>query len=200
MTIKLKAAALAAIGSLLGAVATQAHAATLTTNSGFESGTAGWTFSSGSGTATVTSDYANSGIYSAALTGNDSSISQTISATAVSTISEFTLYAMSDSGAYDEVVFMYSDGTTSTGVVFGLGDEGWTQYDLASYLESGETLVGFAIYGALDQTNYIDDVTLSAVSTVPEPAGPALMFAGLACIGWLGHRRSRATMTERALA
>lgn len=180
------------------AMASHAFAAEAITNGGFESGTTNWTLNVGAGAASVSAAFANSGSHSLALTGNDSSASQTFSAIAVSSISALSLYAYSDNGALDAVVFTYADASTSIADIMGLGDTGWTWYDLTSGLVSGQSLVGITIYGALDQTNYIDDVSLatSTAPPVPEPSTWSLMLAGLAMVGVARRTRRLASAQQ----
>ncbi len=176
----------------VGLSLTGAARASVLLNADFEEGHTGWTFSAGSGTASLSTEAAYSGNSSALLSGADSSLSQSFDAVAVSSITELSLYAYSLAGALDLVVFTYADGSSSQSGVMGLGDEGWTLYDLTADLSAGQALVGLTIYGADAQFNYNDHITLStSVSSVPEASSHGMMLAGLAAIGLVSRLRDR---------
>lgn len=160
------------------------------TNGSFENGLEGWVVDVGTGSVNVSTDTAMDGVASLAITGSDASISQTFDAIAVSAISELSLYGMSEGvdfpGVVDVVVLSYADGTTSLESILGLGDVGWTRYDLTSFLTAGKMLSGITLYGTSDQTNYLDGITLT-VSAVPEPGSLALSLMGMLALTSL-HR------------
>lgn len=175
---------------VLACVANAGLAAALV-NPGFDAGLSGW---STSGDVSADATDVHSGALSARLADDAAALTATLAdAVDVSSITGFGFWGRSDAGLLNLVVLDYSDGTNSgTDVsIFDLGNTDWTYYDLGASLAAGKALAGFTIYGSSAAASFIDDVTLTttAATTVPEPALPALLFAGMGGLAWQRSRR-----------
>lgn len=106
-----------------------------------------------------------------------------------------------------ELSFSYANrsdnkGAASNGIAWSVGSlsgtvgqnttTGWTTYT-TSFVGTGTPMtLTFAALGRSDSYGTsLDNVSLSVLSTVPEPQGYALMLAGLGTIGLLSRRRRR---------
>lgn len=191
MTMKKQLHRLAAVAALLLA-AGASHATTPVTNPGFESGLSGWTLS---GSVTTDALDLHSGSLAARLADDASALTATLSQSVdVASVGSFGFWGRSDFGVLSLVVLTYSDGSDSgTDVsIFDLGNAGWTYYDLTSSLAAGKSLAGFTIYGSSAAATLVDDVVLTSVAAVPEPATPLLMLAGGLLLAGVARRQRRA--------
>lgn len=160
-------------------------------NPGFETGLlTPWVNSNdfcGGCTWTVTSADANTGTYSAFVNGNRLLV-QTFSPIPVATITETSLWLKMPDSGIAAVYFLYGDSSTEENTV-SVGAS-WTKFDMTTYLDSGQTLAGFGVYGCsgcagLSQT-FADDFVVNAI---PEPGSMILLGTGL--LGLAGMARSR---------
>jgi hypothetical protein len=179
------------LASLPFATLLPAHADQLT-NGGFETGDfTGWSTSNLNATGVVTSGFdgyaSHSGNYFAALgnVGSQGIISQTFSDTA--------------GVQYDFSFWLASNGTPNTfaasidgTTVLGPADIGTQGYTLYSFLFTG-TGSDIISFSERDDPSYIalDDVSVNAVSAVPEPSALLLVATGIAGFSGVLRRRTR---------
>ena len=151
----------------------------------FESGTlAPWVIASGS--PVLSQVEALSGIYSVAAMGGDQ-IKISFSETAVSDISELSIWIKRDSDLLNSFTFFYSDNTSSGSFLSQKNPTNdWFKFDFINDLSVGKSLVGFAIYGTSPGPAYLDDFTLTtSANEIPEPSTLvifALSLIGLGCL------------------
>lgn len=180
----------------LSLVASQAMAANILTNPGFESGFSPWInstdFCSGC-TWAVTGTDAHSGAFSAFIEGNRL-LEQTFSGIATSDISEASMWLKMPGAGFAAISFRYSDSVDATHVV-NVGSS-WTQFNLTSLLDASKTLTGIGIYGCggcnSPSQTFVDDFVVNQISAVPEPGAYGLALAGLTVLGLITRRRREA--------
>ncbi len=157
-------------------------------NGDFESGTLSpWYNASAGSNWSITSTDSHTGTFSATDVGNYE-IRQDFDAIFTDTIFELSFWLKQPESAVSYVSLFYGDGS-SEGDVVSLITSDWEFFDITSKLDVGKYLTGFSLHGysgagAGEDRTYLDDVTISASVTVPEPASIILLGLGLAGLGF----------------
>jgi hypothetical protein len=144
----------------------------LLSNPSFEAGLADWTTD---GNALLNGSFSAGGM-------QDNFVQRNFQPIPVSLVHELSFWAQRAGGPIDNVVFYYSDNSSSWGLANGLGrGDGWMRFDLTSQLAAGKELAGFRVIGTTPGPVYFDDFTLTSVmpAPVPEPGTFVLLLAGL---------------------
>ena len=178
------------------------RAANIVVNPGFETGALS-PWANGSGTPVeawnVTSADAHTGIYSATNVGN-SEIVQMFTPTLGSLITSVSLWMKQPEQAISQVGLLYSDASLETDVLF-LSTSDWEFFDITALVNPAKTLVGISIFGYAgggpnEDRTFLDDVTVEARSTIPEPASATLVIGALLGLA-LKRASSRASRVSR---
>ena len=162
----------------------------LLSNPGFENGLAGWITD---GNALLDDSLARSGDFSAGGM-QDNYVQRHFQPIPVSLVGELSFWARRAGGPVDNVVFYYSDNSSSLGLANGLGrGDDWIRFDLTSQLAPGKSLTGFRVIGPTPGPAHFDDFTLTAylAAPVPEPATFTLLLAGVGVFSMARLRRRR---------
>jgi hypothetical protein len=172
-------------------LAGNAFAGNVLVNPGFETSALPPWFNSndfcGGCTWNVTSADANSGTYSAFVSGNRL-LEQDFTPVPFSSIVDVSLWLKMPDTGIAAVYFLYSDATNGQNIV-SVGST-WTKFDMTSFLDPTKSLAGFGVYGCtgcpgLSQT-FADDFNVNAV---PEPGSLVLMGSGLLGLAGMIRRR-----------
>jgi len=132
----------------------------------------------------VTSLDSHSGTFSATEVG-DNSLRQNFDPILTAMITDVSFWVKHPDGvAPTGVDFFYSDGTSSSFAVF-THDANWDFFDVTSQLHAGKTLNGIDLFGfsggppGTSERTFIDDVSIVAPGSVPEPSGLGLIATGM---------------------
>jgi hypothetical protein len=215
---RLTAPALALVAAL-GLTATQAAAANLITNGGFEDGATTSTMDGNTNTGVPDGwtpnaafdlepsfnhqqlGFANSGSYSLSIGNYDyealAALSQTFSdvvgATYTGTFYAFDGGANGDSGAFLDASI---DGTTLKAL-----DDTVASYTKETFTFTGTGSDTFTIAAQTNPSEwFVDDVSIQGAGAVPEPASWAMMLLGVGAIGTLLRSRRSAAVARTAMA
>lgn len=163
----------------LGALSTGAWAVNIINNASFEAGLGGWSQTSYGGTWTTSATTFHSGTRSASIAGN-AALKQSFAPRSTAFVVEASLWLKTDDTSYGTLVNLhYSDGSSSTPILFSPDTE-WRKWTFT--LDTGKSLTGIEIFGteagagSPDPVVWVDDVT---VDVVPEPATLAALGIGL---------------------
>jgi hypothetical protein len=172
-----------------------AFAGQLIVNGGFETGSLSpWfnarNFCSGNCAAwSVTNTNPHSGTFSAVDVGNIE-LRQNFTATLGSSVTDISFWVDSQAGinAFD---LFYTDGTDDEFVASSTSNV-WTFEDVTSFVDTSKTLMGFSIFGVSPGfTTYVDDVSITAGTSVPEPGSLLLLGGGILAVASSLRRRLR---------
>ena len=172
-------------------LAGNAFAGNVLVNPGFESGALPpWnnTFDFCSGcTWAVTSADANSGTYSAFVSGNRA-LQQDFTPIPFANILDVSLWLKMPDTGVAAVFFLYSDTTYAQNIV-SVGNT-WTFFDMTSFLDPTKSLASFGVFGcsgcAGSSQTFADDFVVNAT---PEPGSLVLMGSGLLGLAGMIRRR-----------
>jgi hypothetical protein len=159
----------------------------LITNAGFESGLADWTTD---GNVLLSDSLAHGGSFSAGGM-QDNFVQRNFQPIAVSLVHELSFWAHRNGGPIDNIVFYYSDNSSSWGLANGLGrTNDWMRFDIVSQLQPGKELTGFRVIGTTPGPVFFDDFVLTTVlAPVPEPGSFMMLLAGLGLFSLARMRR-----------
>lgn len=159
----------------------------LITNASFEFGLADWTTD---GNALLNSSVAHSGSFSAGGM-QDNFVQRNFQPIAVGLVHELSFWAHRQGGPIDNIVFYYSDNSSSWGLANGLGrGNDWMRFDITAQLQPGKELTGFRVIGTTPGPVFFDDFTLTTVlAPVPEPGTFLMLLAGLGLFSLARMRR-----------
>jgi hypothetical protein len=164
----------------------QTAGADLMTNGGFETGDfTGWTRSGNMGFTGVSTSEPHSGIYSASFgpVGSDGYITQNIATTPGAQYG-LDFWLKSDGGTHNDYNVTWGAQTLVSQT--NLGSFGWTEYQYSVVAAGASTALTF---GFRQDPAYfhLDDVSLRATSSVPEPC--SMLFLGAGLVGLVGFRK-----------
>jgi hypothetical protein len=160
----------------------------LLSNPSFEAGLADWTTD---GNALLNGSFSHSGSFSVGGM-QDNYVQRNFQPIPVNLVHELSFWAQRPGGPIDNIVFYYSDNSSSWGLANGLGrGDGWMRFDLTSQLVAGKELAGFRVIGTTPGPVHFDDFTLTSVmaAPVPEPGSFVLLLAGLGMFSLARMRR-----------
>jgi hypothetical protein len=146
----------------------------------------------------VTNTDAHTGSFSASDDGNKQ-IEQDFAPVLGGTITQVSLWEKQPTqAAISFVQLFFSDGTTNGTVIF--PTTSWSLFNITSLVDLTKYVTGIGIFGYQGgpdpNRTLIDDVTINVGAAVPEPATWAMMLFGLAGLGGMMRRCSRARIAN----
>jgi hypothetical protein len=160
-------------------------------NGSFETGSLSpWVQDQGTGNWAISSSVAEQGSHSASDFGN-AELKQTFAPVAAATIASLSFWlehpaAGVTTNAYN---LYYSDGSTVQNYV-STTNTGFDFFDVTNRLNTSKTLTGIGIWGTTVGTTYLDNVSLTLATPLPEAPAVLMLGGGLVVMGVLRRRSS----------
>jgi len=138
---------------------------------------------------TISSTNCHTGSFCATNNGNNE-LDQTFTSIPVGEITDISFYALHTSASVIALAvdLLYAGGGDDEFVVDTTGTS-WNFFDVTSDLRTTGSLIGIGFFGNSAGVTFLDDASITATTSAPEPASAAFLLVGLGVLAAAARRR-----------